>query len=151
MEDRDRFADAVLRDEIRKLNNHLPKARKTLEELLADPSPSVDSVSGHKIRMRREELDRLASSLPEESSRRIKLPLVLIRRRELGPGAFTVLGDPYEEYAVLLLLGSFKGTFQEFKTQTRPVATFYKPQISQLLSKFHSLISVGFGPTGSDR
>ncbi|MBO0888172.1 DUF61 family protein [Candidatus Bathyarchaeota archaeon] len=148
MQSRDRFTDAVLRDEIRKLNTHLPKSRRTLEELLRDPSPSVESVSGHKMKMRRDELDRLSSSLPEDGPRRVKLPFVLIRRRELGSGAFTVLGDPYEEYAILLLLGSFSGTFEEFKLGTHGVTIIYKPQVSLLLSRFHSLISVGFGPTG---
>ncbi len=52
----DRFADAALRDELKRLNTHLPKNRRTLEDLLADPSPSVLSVSGHRIRMRRKEL-----------------------------------------------------------------------------------------------
>jgi uncharacterized protein (UPF0216 family) len=147
LETSDRFAQVALRDELRRLNTHLPKSRRTLEDLLADPSPSVLSVSGHKIRMRKEELEALSASLADEGPRRIRLPIVLLRRRDLGSGAFTVLGDPFEEYAILRLSGSFDGTFEDFKQQTRGTATIYKPQVSLLLRRFHSLIIVGFGTT----
>ena len=148
MLERDRFTDVVLRDELRRLNSHLPKIRRTLQELLADNSPSVSSVSGDTIRMKPEELKELAASLPDTAPNRVRLPLVLLRRRDLGSGAFTVLGDPYEEYALLLLAGSFDGTFEEFKKRTHRTATIYKPQISRLLRRFHSLIVIGFGGAG---
>jgi uncharacterized protein (UPF0216 family) len=145
---RDRFVDAVFSEELKRLNSHLPKNRRTLEELLADSSPTVSSVSGHTIRMKREELDELRRSLSAEASKRVRLPIVLLRRRDLGTGAFTILGEPYEEYALLLLAGIFNGTFEDFKTSTRGTATIYKPQISDLLQRFHSLIVIGFGSTG---
>jgi len=149
--ERDRFFDAVFRDELKKLNSHLPKNRRTLEDLLADSSPSVASISGHNIRMKRDELEDLYRSLPLEVSRRVRLPIVLLRRRDLGAGAFTILGDAYEEYAMLVLAGTFKGTLEDFKTSTRGSRTIYKPQISELLQRFHSLMVLGFGSTGLDR
>lgn len=144
MQERDRFADAVLRDEMRRLNTHLPKNRRTLEELLADPSPSVESVSGHSIRMKKEQLEELSKSIPDDSAKRIRLPIIFLRRRDLGPGAYIVLGDPFEEYATRLLTGAFHGTFEEFKKQHQMVGTIYKPEISLLLRRFHSLIVIGF-------
>lgn len=144
MQERDRFADAVLRDEMRRLNTHLPKNRRTLEELLSDPSPSVESVSGHSIRMKKEQLEELSKSLPEDSAKRIRLPIIFLRRRDLGPGAYIVLGDPFEEYATRLLTGAFRGTFEEFKKQNQTVGTIYRPEISLLLRRFHSLIMIGF-------
>ncbi len=135
----------MLRDEMRKLNHHLPKNRKTLKELLSEGMPNVLAVGGQPIQMRRNELEELSSSLPEDGKEKIRLPLVLLRRRELGPGAFTVLGDPYEEYAVMLLAESFKGTFEEFKRQRTDPVVFYKPQISALMRRFHSLVVIGFG------
>ncbi len=149
MVESNRFIDAVLRDELRKLNTHLPKNRKTLADLLDEESPRVPSVGGQEIRLRKNELEDLAAALPDEAKKRIRLPLVLFRRRELGPGAYTVLEDPYEEYAVALLTGSFGGAFQEFKEQRRDSVVFYKPQISELLRKFHSLITIGFGASDS--
>src|SRR5207247_9883120 len=122
--------------------------RRTLQELLADNSPSVSSVSGDTIRMKPEELKELAASLPDTAPNRVRLPLVLLRRRDLGSGAFTVLGDPYEEYALLLIAGSFDGTFEVFKEQTHRSTTRYIPQISGLLRRFHSLILIGVGAAG---
>ena len=142
---RDRFVDAVFREELKRLNSHLPKNRRTLEELLADSSPTVSSISGHTIRMKREELNELSRSVPADATKKVRLPIVLLRRRDLGTGAFTILGEPYEEYALLLLANVFNGTFEDFKTSTRGTVTIYKPQISELLRRFHSLIVIGFG------
>lgn len=143
----DRLTDSVLRQELRHLNSHLPKERRTLNDLLKEPQPTVTSVSGHSIRMKKEELSEMSHMLPEEISRRVRLPIVLLRRRDLGTGAFTVLGDRYEEYAALLLAGSVKRGFDDFKREASSV-TIYKPQVSELLRKFHSLIVIGFGSTG---
>lgn len=143
----DRVADSVLRQELRHLNSHLPKERRTLIDLLEETQPTVTSVSGHSIRMKKEELFEMSNMLPEEISRRVRLPIVLLRRRDLGTGAFTVLGDRYEEYATLLLAGSVKSSFEDFKRETQNI-TIYKPQVSELLRKFHSLIVIGFGSTG---
>jgi len=148
--ERDRFVDAVFREELKRLNSHLPKNRRTLEDLLADSSPTVASVSGHLIRMKKDELLDLSRSLPAEAPKRIRLPIVLLRRRDLGTGAFTVLGDPYEEYSVLLVISGYNGTFEEFRRQTSGTVTLYKPQVSQLLRRFHSLAVIGFGTAGLD-
>ena len=102
------------------------------------------SVSGHSIRMKKEELEELSKSLPGDAAKRIRLPIIFLRRRDLGPGAFIVLGDPIEEYATRLLTGAFHGTFEEFKKQSHLAGTVYKPEIGLLLRRFHSLIIMGF-------
>lgn len=145
MEQRDRFSDALLRDDLRKLNSHLPKSRRTLGELLSDPAPRVQAASGDFIRMKKAELEEMSRSLPDEASSRVKLPIVLLRRGDLGLGAFTVLGDRYEEYSMLLLVGSFQGSFEAYKEQESDVAVLFKPQISSLMRRFHSLLVLGFG------
>src|SRR5438128_6933587 len=82
MEQRDRFSDALLRDDMRKLNSHLPKNRRTLKELLNDPTPRVPAASGDFIKMKKLELEELSRSLPAEANTRVKLPIVLLRRRD---------------------------------------------------------------------
>jgi uncharacterized protein (UPF0216 family) len=145
MEQRDRFVDALLRDDLRKLNSHLPKNRRTLQELLSDPTPKVQAASGDVIRMKKNELEEMSRSLPSEAPTRVKLPIVLLRRGDLGLGAFTVMGDTYEEYAMLLLAGSVQGSFEQCKDQKSEVALLFKPQISSLMRRFHSLLILGFG------
>jgi uncharacterized protein (UPF0216 family) len=145
MEQRDRFIDALLRDDMRRLNSHLPKNRRTLKELLSDPAPRVLAASGDSIRLKKSELEELSRSLPSEADDRVRLPIVLLSRKDLGPGAFTVMGDRYEEYAMLLLAGSFQGSFEQFKEQKPEPTAIFKPQISLLMRRFHSLLVLGFG------
>src|SRR3989440_13077936 len=100
---------------MRKLNSHLPKNRRTLKELLSDPAPKVPAASGDPIQMKKDELEELSRSLPAEANRRVKLPVVLLRRRDLGLGAYTVMGDKYAEGAMLLVAGSCSGRLQEYR------------------------------------
>jgi len=145
LEERDRLVDALLRDDMRKLNSHLPRNRRTLKELLSDPAPRVLAASGDLIKMKKHELEEMSRSLPTEADTRVKLPIVLFRRGDLGSGAFTVMGDRYEEYAMLLLAGSFQGNFEQFREQKTDAAVLFKPQISLLMRRFHSLLILGFG------
>ena len=145
VEGRDRLADTMLRDEMRKLNTHLPRKRQTIAELLKEETPSVPSVDGNKIIMRKTEIESLAGKLADDLLDRLKLPLVFLRRTELGPGAFTLMGDSVEEFALHAVATDSKLTLEEFrKTHTTPTI-FYKPQVSELLRMFHSLIVIGFG------
>lgn len=145
MEQRDRFSDALLRDDLRKLNSHLPKNRRTLRELLTDPAPRVQAASGDFIRMKKSELEEMSRSLPIEASARVRLPIVFLRRGDLGLGAFTILGDPYEEFAILILVDAFQGTFEQFREQKSDPIVIFKPQVTLLMRRFHSLLVLGFG------
>ena len=137
----------MLQNELRKLNAHLPKNRKTIRELLAEDQPAVSTVGGEKVTMKKPEVEALSAELPGDLHDRVKLPIVLLRRRDLGAGAFTLLGDSYEEYALSRLLGDYKGTLADFQRSRESPKIFYKPQVSELMRRFHSLIVVGFGPS----
>ena len=145
LEQRDRFIEALLRDDMGKLNSHLPQSRRTLKELLSDPAPQVLAASGDLFKMKKHELEELAHSLPPEAETRVRLPIVLLRRGDLGLGAFTILGDPYEEYAILILVEAFQGSFEQFREQKSDPVVIFKPQISPLMRRFHSLLVLGFG------
>jgi len=134
----------MLRDEMRRLNAHLPRKRLAIGELLSLDTPFVPSVDGGKIVMKKAELETLARSMPEEVQSRVRLPLVLLRRTDLGLGAFVLLGDRVEEYAVFKIVNAVEMSLEEFKEQPGPTV-FYKPQVSELLRQFHSLIVIGFG------
>lgn len=145
MESRDRFVDTMLREEMRRLNAHLPKSRQLLSELLLEESPSVPTVDGGKIIMKRSELEEFASTLPEEVKDRVRLPLVLFRRTELGAGAFTVMGDVAEEFALSKIMKGYEGTFEEFRRNRGKEHLLYKPDVSELMRRFHTLLVIGFG------
>src|SRR5438093_13738181 len=98
---------------MRKLNQHLPKQRRTLAELLKEETPQVSSIDGKSIVMRKEELEKLASIVSRDALEKIGLLIVLIRRSEMGRGAFTVLGDKQEAYTVHRPRGGFNGEFEQ--------------------------------------
>ena len=148
MENSEGLADKILKDELRRLNAHLPKARRGLKELLSEDPPSVPTVDGKKIVMNLDELKELAKALPEQAMERVKLPLVMLRRTELGPGSFVLLGDKMEEFALSRVLGTFEGGYEDFKREWATAKVFYKPQVSELLRRFHSLVVIGFGIPG---
>ena len=141
----DRIFDTILQEDIRRLNQHLPKQRRTIADLLKEETPQVSSIDGKSIMMRREDLERLASLVSTDALEKIRLPIVFIRRSEMGRGAYTVIGDKPEAYAVARALGSFTGDLQEYRRQSGPELIVYKPEISELMRKYHSLIVIGFG------
>jgi len=143
--DQDGFFDVMLQNELRKLNTHLPKNRKTISELLAEDQPTVSTVGGEKVSMKKTEVEALSAELPDLLRDKVRLPIVLLRRRELGPGAFVLLGDDYEEFALSKVLGEYDGTLTDFRRSRESATVFYKPQVSELMRRFHSLIVVGFG------
>src|SRR6266852_1933348 len=123
----------MLQNELRKLNTHLTKNRKTIRDLLAEEQTSVSTVGGEKANMKKSEVEALSAELPDALRDKVRLPIVLLRRRELGAGAFTLLGDPYEEYALSKVLGEYNGTLADFQGSRQSATVFYKPQVSELM------------------
>lgn len=144
MEDRyDRIMRRLIKEEVRRINLHLPKYSKSLSELLEEKEPKVEAVDGSLIIMRRSELEELARAVPKEHHKQFKLPIVVIRRMSLGRGVFTLVGGKVECFAVKKILGLTSLSFDEM-SQDEP-CHLYRPQVQELLRKFKSLIIIGFG------
>lgn len=140
----ERAFDAVLAHEIRKLNTHLPKQRRTLSELLTTKDPTVEAQDASFILLKADELQELAKIVPREYHDRLKLPIILLRRMELGKSIYTVSGDRIEEFTVKKILGLTKEDYHQMYRDRDP-AFLYKPHVSDLLRRFHSLVVIGFG------
>src|SRR3989337_3805351 len=94
----DRTFDTLLTREIRKLNGHLPKQRRTLSELLKSHDPTVDTVDGSSILLRTSELEELAKIVPQWYQTRLKLPMIVLRRMEVGKEIYTIAGERIERF-----------------------------------------------------
>jgi len=140
----ERAMDAVLGHELRKLNTHLPKQRRSLSELRQMKEPTVKATDGSDIILNKSDLDDLAKIVPAEYQDRVKLPIIVLRRMELGRSVYTVSGERIEEFTVRKILGlTNEEYYQMYKDQE---ATFlYRPQVTELIRRFHSLIVIGFG------
>jgi hypothetical protein len=140
----DRALDAVLGHELRKLNTHLPKQRVSLTELIKLKDPTVEATDGSAIVLKRFELEELARIVPAEYQDRLKLPIIIMRRMDLGRSIYTISGERLEEFTVKKILGLTNDEYYEMYRDQEPVY-LYRPQVTQLLRKFHSIFVIAFG------
>jgi uncharacterized protein (UPF0216 family) len=140
----DRAFDAMLSHEIRRLNTHLPRQRLTMSELLKKTDPTIETVDGSVIVLRTVELEELAKIVPGEYQSQLRLPIIVLRRMELGRSIFTVGADRVEEFTVNKILGRTDADYHEmYRDQSS--AYLYRPEVVELLRKYHSLFVIGFG------
>ncbi len=60
----ERTLDAILSHEIRKLNTHLPKQRRTMSDLMKSTDPTIEAVDGTSILLRTVEMEELSRIVP---------------------------------------------------------------------------------------
>lgn len=140
----ERAFDALLSYEIRKLNTHLPKQRRTINQLLKSSDLTVDAVDGSSILLKTAELEELSRIIPKEYQDRLKLPIVILRRMELGKSIYTVAGEPIKEFTVKKILGTTDADYRQMY-RDRASSVLYGPQVVELLQKYHSLFAIRFG------
>ena len=78
---REDFEERSLANLLRSLNRHLPAVRKTLAELLREEKPAVIGRDNTMHRIRKEELEMLASMLRSQEREHLKIPIYI----ELSP------------------------------------------------------------------
>jgi uncharacterized protein len=140
----DRALDAVLGHELRKLNTHLPKRRRSLTELLKLEDPTVEATDGSAIVLKKSELEELARIVPTEYQDRVKLPIIIMRRMDLGKSIYSVSGERVEEFTVKKILGLTDDNYYQMYKDQEP-SYLYRPQVTELLRKFHSMFVIAFG------
>ncbi|MFX1564533.1 MAG: DUF61 family protein [Promethearchaeota archaeon] len=138
-----RFLSGLER-EIAQLNDHMPKTKKALSELLKESSPSFTTRDGQRSAIRLEELRKLAEIIPSEFHSQIMLPFILLRRTSLGAGAHTVGGSKLEQFVVLHILGKINNPFEAWRSVELP-RIIYSPEVGLLKQKLPTTLTIGFG------
>jgi uncharacterized protein (UPF0216 family) len=137
--------DTLIGHEIRRLSNHLPRQRKFLKDLLAqDGDTTVEAADGTKLLLRQVELQALAKIVPTEYHEKLRIPFIILRRMDMGKSIYTVAGDQLEVFTIQKILGRTNDSFHEMYKHTERLFV-YRPEVSELVGKFHSLIVIGFG------
>lgn len=145
MEDRsDLLLKQLLREEVKRINRHLPKRYKSLNELLREDEPKVEAIDDSLIIMRKNELAELARNIPEKYRQQFKLPIVVIRMMSLGKGVFKPLGGKVESFTIKRLLELTSLPFEKID-QDCEACYLYRPHVQELLRRFKSLVIIGFG------
>ncbi len=133
-----------LEREIAQINDHMPKTKKPLSQLLKEKSPGFITREGQKSAVRVEELNELAQVVPSEYHNRIMIPFTILRRTTLGPGAHTIGGSKLEQFTVLLILGRVERPFESWRSTELP-RIIYSPEVGLLRQKLPTTLTIGFG------
>lgn len=132
-----------MKEEVRRLNEHLPKTRKSLKTLLEEETPAVETQDGRSIIMKKKELEKFAEIVPTHLQDKIQLPIVVQRRFDLGKSIYTAMGNKLEEFTLKKALELADHDFNEYKEESS--FHIFKPHLSELMRMFHTLIVIGFG------
>jgi uncharacterized protein (UPF0216 family) len=106
--------------------------------------PTIETVDGSSILLKSSELMELAQIVPKEYQDRVKLPFIVLRRMELGKSVYTVSGERVEEFTVKKILGMTDYNYREMYRDKEQLF-LYRPHVTELLGRFHSLVVIGFG------
>ncbi|MEM3586192.1 MAG: DUF61 family protein [Candidatus Jordarchaeaceae archaeon] len=128
--------------EIEKINDHLPRNYKTLESLLKSKDPHVLTMDGDRIIFEKKELQFLAEIVPKKYQGKLQLPIVFIRRIDMGEGVFSISGGRIEKGVVMKLLGLADDPFSGDENNFLPY--IYRHQVLEIRRKIRSLTTIGF-------
>lgn len=133
-----------LEKEISKLNDHMPRTKKSLATLLTEKSPAFTTREGQASAIRCEELEILAKQIPPKYHKEVKLPFTILRRTSLGPGAHTIGGTKLEQFIVLQILEKINAPFNLWRETELP-RIIYSPEVALLRQKLQTTLMIGFG------
>jgi uncharacterized protein (UPF0216 family) len=137
------FLDRTLEHEIDSMNDHLPKKVIPLAVLLETERPSYETRSGLTSVIRREEIDFLAREVPKRLHQEFMLPIVMLRRVDLGLGIYSVAGGQPELFLIQRVLG-YVDLGWEGLTGWKSVDRLVRPQVRAIRRKLPSATCLGF-------
>ncbi|MHA2407914.1 MAG: DUF61 family protein [Candidatus Ranarchaeia archaeon] len=133
-----------LENEIQKLNDHLPKVQVSLESLISNHPPKVETRDGIEWHFDQKELDQIAEKIPQDLWAEISIPIIFLRRTDMGAGAFTISGNKATQFLVAKLLGLTDLPPHAYRKLKTPLI-LYRPQISQIRKILKTTSTISFG------
>ncbi|WEU40743.1 MAG: DUF61 family protein [Candidatus Odinarchaeum yellowstonii] len=136
----DRLLSTIWMNDIKNINDHLPRSQKYFNELVNEKPPFVNTVSGDKIIFKEADLTSLGKLLDEDEKKSLKLPIILIRRLDLGSGVYSISGGGLE----IKVLNKMLAEVGEKYLLDPDHPYLYKPSVYILKRKFGTCIILGF-------
>jgi uncharacterized protein (UPF0216 family) len=133
----------MIENEIDASNDHLPAKKVALSELLQSNIPSFDTRGGDTSLFLKEELEMLAKEIPSKYHEEFMLPIVILRRMDLGTGIFTVAGSKTELFLIHKILGQDNLEWDDL-VSWRPVDRLARPQVQLIRRRLSSTTTMGF-------
>ena len=126
-----------------KVNDHLPRVKKTLKKLIAEEDPQCLAKDGTTILFEKKDLEFLAEFVPKEFHDRIKLPIVLVSRTDLGRGIYAIIGNDIEKFVINKILDRIEADFN-FWEETELNEFLNRAEVFDLRRKMRSTTILGF-------
>lgn len=123
--------------ELKKLNEGLPKLRRSLLDLLNEEHPSYTNLAGEIVDLDRNELRDVARMVKEDKRGEIKLPFIIIRETGFRKGEYLIQGNDAEIETINLML----------KRQPNN-RNLFRPEIFELAKRCPTLIVFGYQFSG---
>ncbi|MGY5857920.1 MAG: DUF61 family protein [Candidatus Thorarchaeota archaeon] len=134
--------DKLIEHDIDTLNDHLPRARIRLSYLLKEDNPHFVTRSGEISVFKAEELEWLSKEIPKQFHSAVRLPIVLLRRIDYGPGIHSVSGNKAELFMIHRVLGYDDLAWENLSTW-KSDEQLARPQVQILRQKMPSTTSIG--------
>ncbi|UCE09074.1 MAG: DUF61 family protein [Candidatus Thorarchaeota archaeon] len=141
------FIERMIERDIDTANEHLPRERIPLDELLKSSDPHYVTRDGQVSVFRQEELARLEKDIPSQYHGDIRLPIIILRRIDLGRGIYTVAGEKPDLFMVRKVVQEVVGqvdlewdAFHSWK----PVEQLVRPEVQVLRRELPSTTCLGF-------
>ena len=141
--------DRIIEHEIDSINDHMPITRHTVHELLESDSPQYITRGGEVSILKKDEIAEIAEEVPPQFHKDIRLPIVILRRMDYGPGIYSVAGEKAELFLIHRILGHVDLQWGEFQTWT-PVEKLMRPQVQAVRRRLPSTTCIGFITTVDD-
>lgn len=139
----DKFS-AYMKHQIDNINQHLPRKTLTLRQVGLLKEPEVKLRDGTTQHFSSEELSTIRKSIPEVYHHRVQLPIIIARRRDFGPNAYTIGGDIGNLYIILSLFETDLPPFDVWMYNVPKNKVFYKAQIPKIRKNLNSTTVIAF-------
>jgi uncharacterized protein (UPF0216 family) len=141
--------DRIIEHEIDSINDHMPVTRHTVNELLQSDSPQYLTRGGEISILKKDEIAEIAEEVPSQFHKDVRLPIVILRRMDYGPGIYSVAGEKAELFLLHRILGYVDLQWTDFLTW-KPVEKLMRPQVQAVRRRFPSTTCIGFITTVDD-
>ena len=139
--------EKLIDSEIDTINDHLPRTRHSLVDLINADAPGFLTKTGETSVMKMEEIKYLAKDVPEKFHSDVMLPIVLLRRLDLGRGIYTIAGSKIELFLVHRVIQQAVGQVDlewDRLDSWEPVERLARPHVQVLRRKLSSTTCIGF-------
>lgn len=138
-----RFIERLIQNDIDSSNDHLPSKKAALIELIQSDSPSFLTRGRETSLFLKDEIAMLAEEVPSIHHDEFMLPIVIIRRMDLGTGIYTIAGSKTELFLISKILEQNNLRWDDL-VSWRPVDRLARPQVQVVRRKLPSTTSLGF-------